>query len=61
MLTTIVENDPFPTMTFTNEDRKNVVVSHDDALVVEMKIANMRVRIVLIDTGSSVDIIHSTI
>ncbi|MCL5130624.1 hypothetical protein, partial [Algibacter sp. L4_22] len=41
VLTTTVENDPFPTMTFTNEDRRNVVIPHDDALVVEMKITNM--------------------
>ncbi|XP_010678170.1 uncharacterized protein LOC104893735 [Beta vulgaris subsp. vulgaris] len=45
-----------PTTTFKDSHRL-IQTPHDDPLVVEMKIANLRVGQVLIDSGSSVDII----
>ncbi|XP_048502807.1 uncharacterized protein LOC125498614 [Beta vulgaris subsp. vulgaris] len=45
-----------PTMTFKDSHRP-IQTPHDDLLVVEMKIANLRVGPVLIDSGSSADII----
>ncbi|XP_010687401.1 uncharacterized protein LOC104901512 [Beta vulgaris subsp. vulgaris] len=45
-----------PTMTF-KDSHHPIQTPHDDPLVVEMKIANLRVGRVLIDNGSSADII----
>ncbi|XP_010687428.1 uncharacterized protein LOC104901539 [Beta vulgaris subsp. vulgaris] len=45
-----------PTMTF-KESHRPIQTPHDDPLVIEMKIANLRVGRVLIDSGSSADII----
>ncbi|XP_010667183.1 uncharacterized protein LOC104884258 [Beta vulgaris subsp. vulgaris] len=45
-----------PTMTFKNSHRP-IQTPHDDPLVVQMKIANLRVGRVLIDSGSYADII----
>ncbi|XP_010689511.2 uncharacterized protein LOC104903211 [Beta vulgaris subsp. vulgaris] len=45
-----------PTMTFKNSHRP-IQTPHDDLLVVEMKIANLRVGRVLIDSGNSANII----
>ncbi|KAJ4715162.1 Retrovirus-related Pol polyprotein from transposon opus [Melia azedarach] len=42
---------------FTDEDTRDVVYPHDDAMVVTMKIASKDVARILIDTGSSVDIL----
>jgi len=46
-----------PTRTFGPEDLRPLQAPHDDPLVVQLKIAAAMVRRVLIDTGSSVDII----
>ncbi|XP_010692858.1 uncharacterized protein LOC104905902 [Beta vulgaris subsp. vulgaris] len=45
-----------PVMTF-EESSQSVSVPHDDPLVIELKVANSRVKRVLVDSGSSADII----
>ncbi|XP_010667440.3 uncharacterized protein LOC104884486 [Beta vulgaris subsp. vulgaris] len=45
-----------PVMTF-GESGRSVSVPHDDPLVIELKVANTRVKRVLVDSGSSADII----
>ena len=47
-------------VTFTEEDACKVFHPHDDALVVTMEIAGYSTRRVLIDNGSSADIIYLT-
>uniref|UniRef100_A0A2N9J3I5 Integrase catalytic domain-containing protein n=1 Tax=Fagus sylvatica TaxID=28930 RepID=A0A2N9J3I5_FAGSY len=47
-------------ITFTKEDARKVVHPHDDALVVILEIAGYSTRRVLIDNGSSADIIYLT-
>ena len=42
---------------FTEEDVYNTVQPHDDLMVISVQITNCRVHRVLIDTGSSVDIL----
>ena len=42
---------------FTEDDAYNTVQPHDDPMVVTVQVANNRVARVMIDTGSSVDII----
>ena len=46
----------YPIMTF-GESSRSVNVPHDDPLVIELKVANSRVKRVLVDSGSSADII----
>ena len=46
-----------PTITFGPEDMRPLQAPHNDPLVVQLKIATAMVGRVLIDTGSSVDII----
>ena len=46
-----------PTMTFGPKDMRPLQAPHNDPLIVQLKIAAAMVRRVLIDTGSSVDII----
>ncbi|XP_021835955.2 uncharacterized protein [Spinacia oleracea] len=48
--------DPFPHIDICESDGGQVATPHDDPLVVEIKISNMRVKCILIDTGSSSDI-----
>ncbi|XP_056695521.1 uncharacterized protein [Spinacia oleracea] len=48
--------DPFPRIEICKSDGGRVATTHDDPLVVEIKISNMRVKRILIDTGSSSDI-----
>ncbi|XP_056687974.1 uncharacterized protein [Spinacia oleracea] len=48
--------DPFPRIEICESDGGRVATPHDDSLVVEIKISNMRVKRILIDTGSSSDI-----
>ena len=45
-------------ITFSDEDFKGVHHPHDDALVVSMTIANFKVRRILVDNGSSADILY---
>uniref|UniRef100_A0A2N9FLD8 Uncharacterized protein n=1 Tax=Fagus sylvatica TaxID=28930 RepID=A0A2N9FLD8_FAGSY len=47
-------------ITFTEEDARKVFHPHDDALVVTLEIAGYSTRRVLIDNGSSADIIYLT-
>jgi hypothetical protein len=47
-------------ITFTEEDARKVFHPHDDALVVSLEIAGYSTRRVLIDNGSSADIIYLT-
>ncbi|KAJ8436832.1 hypothetical protein Cgig2_018928 [Carnegiea gigantea] len=46
-----------PTMTFSLEDIRPLQTHHNDALLIQLKIATTMVRRILMDTGSSVDII----
>ena len=46
-----------PTMVFGGEQGLCFTFPHNDPLVVEMKVASAIVRRILVDTGSSVDII----
>ncbi|XP_021846488.1 uncharacterized protein [Spinacia oleracea] len=48
--------DPFPRIEICESDGGRVATLHDDPLVVEIKISNIRVKRILIDTGSSSDI-----
>ncbi|XP_021860304.1 uncharacterized protein [Spinacia oleracea] len=48
--------DPFPRIEICESDGGRVATPHDDPLVVEIKISNMRVKRILIDTRSSSDI-----
>jgi hypothetical protein len=47
-------------ITFTEEDARKVIHPHDDTLVVTLEIAGYSTRRVLIDNGSSADIIYLT-
>jgi hypothetical protein len=47
-------------ITFTEEDARKVIHPHDDALVVTLEIAGYSTRRVLINNGSSTDIIYLT-
>ncbi|XP_056695517.1 uncharacterized protein [Spinacia oleracea] len=49
--------DPFPKVEIGEADRGEIATPHDDPLVIELKVANLRVRRILVDTGSSSDII----
>ena len=57
MSTQKVDHDPFPDVVIAEADRGKIQTPHDDPMVVELKVANMSVRRILIDTGSSSDII----
>ncbi|XP_058106835.1 uncharacterized protein LOC131250564 [Magnolia sinica] len=46
-------------MTFTEDNVHGIQHLHDDALVVTMTIANHKVYRILVDTGSSADVIYS--
>ena len=46
-----------PTMTFGPKDICLLQTPHNDALVIQLKVANIMVRWILVDTESSVDII----
>ncbi|XP_010670275.2 uncharacterized protein LOC104887357 [Beta vulgaris subsp. vulgaris] len=59
MLSNQAETDPFPKVVVSELDHGKLRIPHDDPLVVEMKIANLRVRRILIDIGSSTDIISA--
>ncbi|XP_056697853.1 uncharacterized protein [Spinacia oleracea] len=49
--------DQFPKVEIGEADRGKIATPHDDPLVIELKIANLRVTRILVDTGSSSDII----
>ena len=46
-----------PAITFTDADAERVHHPHDDAIVITLLIANYMTRKVLVDNGSSVDIL----
>jgi len=46
-----------PTMTLSLEDIRHLQTPHNDTSVIQLKIANAMVRRILVETGSSVDII----
>lgn len=52
---TKVEN---PTISFTKEDSRRLHQPHDDALEISLSIADFNTRRVLVDNGSSVDILY---
>ena len=45
-------------ITFTDADAKRVHHSHDDAIIITLLIADYTTRRVLVDNGSSVDILY---
>ena len=47
-----------PTINFTEEDAWRLQHPHDDALVINLSIADFNTRRVLVDNGSSVDILY---
>ena len=47
-----------PTIIFTDEDARQLHHPHDDAIVITLTIANYTTRRVLIDNGSSADILR---
>ncbi|KAK4421718.1 hypothetical protein Salat_2122400 [Sesamum alatum] len=52
-------NDQERTMplTFTSEDRRGIMFPHEDAMVINAIISNVEVRRILVDNGSSMDIL----
>ncbi|XP_021733280.1 uncharacterized protein LOC110700091 [Chenopodium quinoa] len=52
-----VKKEPFPEVTVSEADRGEVKALHNDPMVFIMKINNLKVGRILIDTGSSSDII----
>ena len=57
MQTDAVKAEPFPEVIISEADRGEVRALHNDPMVFVMKIANLKVGRILIDTGSSADII----
>jgi hypothetical protein len=45
-------------LSFSKEDTRGVVMPHDDALVVTVTIANHSIHRILVDNGSSADILY---
>ena len=52
------ENMDEQAITFTDKDAKRVHHSHDDAVVITLLIANYTTRRVLVDNGSSANILY---
>jgi hypothetical protein len=46
------------TISFSDEDANGVLMPHDDALVVTMTVANHTIHKILVDNGSSAEIIY---
>ena len=47
-------------ITFTEDEALNVIHLHNDALVVSLKVANNLVHRVLVNNGSSVDVLFKS-
>ena len=45
-------------LSFSEEDARGVVMPHDDALVVTLTVANHAIHRILVDNGSSADILY---
>jgi hypothetical protein len=45
-------------LSFSEEDARGVVMPHDDALVVTLTVANHGIHQILVDNGSSADILY---
>ncbi|KAH7848431.1 hypothetical protein Vadar_002676 [Vaccinium darrowii] len=45
-------------ITFSQEDEVEVIYPHDDPLVITMVVANYRIKRILVDTGSSADVMY---
>jgi hypothetical protein len=45
-------------LSFSEEDARGVVMPHDDALVVTLTVANHGIHRILVDNGSSADILY---
>ncbi|GFS41708.1 hypothetical protein Acr_00g0075950 [Actinidia rufa] len=50
--------DTLPPIIFNNDDLRGLHLPHDDALVVSAVIINFNVQRILVDNGSSADLIH---
>ncbi|XP_050248433.1 uncharacterized protein LOC126695645 [Quercus robur] len=53
-----MKNTDKQAITFTNEDAERIHHPHDDAIVITLLIANYTTRRVLVDNGSSTDILY---
>ncbi|KAK3029173.1 hypothetical protein RJ639_039728 [Escallonia herrerae] len=51
------KTEPVPTISFFDEDLKDVKMPHDDPLVVTIKAGNFEVKRMLVDNGSSAEIL----
>ncbi|XP_057246822.1 uncharacterized protein LOC130589554 [Beta vulgaris subsp. vulgaris] len=49
---------PMPSVAFTSEDAKGIVYPHDDPLVISLQISTAMVHRVLVDGGSSANILY---
>ena len=47
-----------PALSFSEEDKMGTIQPHDDALVVTLRIGNYDVKRVMVDQGSSADIMY---
>ena len=50
-----------PTITFTGEDAKRLYHPHDDSIIITLTITNYTTRRVLVDNGSSADILYYSV
>ena len=48
----------WPALSFLDEDKIGIIQSHDDALVVTLKIGGCDVKKVMVDQGSGVEIMY---
>ncbi|XP_059460362.1 uncharacterized protein LOC132189629 [Corylus avellana] len=56
-----IQNKEPSVLTFSEEDAKEVSMPHDDALMIILTVANHAIHRVLVDNGSSADIIYWTV
>ena len=51
------EDEVIPDIAFTKEDMKGTIKRHDDPLVISTAMVNAEVKRILVDQGSSADIL----